>query len=115
MPHCQRHAESELRQATDRETAEHPQAILWVNDEQQVTREKSCGTRDEQELPWSKTARRPKEQGKDQIKLDPHGKRPPRRVEVHEVHLNIDEAQAEKAQDNAAIDRFESRDERRKQ
>ena len=97
MPHCQRHAESELRQATDRETAEHPQAILWVNDEQQVTREKSRGTRDEQERPWSKTARRPKEQGKDQIKLDQHGKIPPRRVEVHEVHLNIDEAQAEQA------------------
>src|SRR6266853_641448 len=115
MPHRERHAESELRQTANGETAEHPQTILWPDDEQQIAGKKSSSTRNQQKAPWSETARRPKEQGKDQIKLDEHGKIPPRRVEVHEVHLNIDEAQAEQTQHDAIIHGFETRDERRDQ
>src|SRR6266568_360627 len=108
MPHRERHTERELRQTTNGETAKHPQTILWPNDEQQIAGEKSSGTRNQQKAPWSETARRPKEEGKDQIKLDQHGEIPPGGVEVHEVHLNIDEAEAEQAQHNAVIHRFET-------
>src|SRR5439155_12379213 len=74
---------------------------------------KSGGTPDQQKGSRPESACRPKEQGKDQIKLDQHGEIPPRRVQVHEVRLNIDETETEQAQNDAVIHRFEARYERR--
>src|SRR4030095_7298132 len=106
MPHRQRHSERKFRQSTNCETTEYPQSVLRPEHEQDVARKKSCGASDEQKPPWSKPPRCPKQQVKDQIKLDQHGEVPPRRVEIHEVHLDIDEPEAEQAQDDAIVDRL---------
>src|SRR5262249_19005210 len=48
---------------------------------------------------------------KNQIKLDQHGEVPPGRVEVHEIHRDIDEPEAKEAEDDATVYRFEAGDE----
>src|SRR5512132_4266982 len=113
MPHCQRHPERKFRQSTNCETAEYPQSVLRPEDEQDVARKKSRSASDEQKPPWSNAPRCPEEQGKEQIELDEHGEIPPRRVEIHEVHLDIDEPQTDQAQDDAIVYRFETRNKRR--
>src|ERR1700730_1742214 len=95
MPHSQRHAQCEFWQPANREAAEDPQSILRIDDEHQIAREKSDSACDEQEGPRSESPRCPKEEGKDQIELDEHGKVPPCRVQVHKVHRDIDEPESE--------------------
>src|SRR5437773_6814900 len=87
--------------------------MLRINIEHQIANEKSKRTCTEQIGPRSKFSCGPKEQGKNQIKLNEHGEVPPGSVEVHEVHRDIDEAEAEKTQDDPLVDRLQSRDERR--
>src|SRR6266513_84504 len=113
MPHRQRHPERKFRQSTNCETAEYPQSVLRPEDEQDVARKKSCSASDEQKPPWSNTPRYPEEQGKDRIELDQHGEVPPRRVQIHEVHLDIDEPQAEQAENDAIVHRFEASNKKR--
>ena len=60
-----------------------------------VTRKKSRGTSDYQKPQRSNPPRYPEEQGKDQIELDQHGEVPPRRIQIHEIHRDIDEAKTE--------------------
>jgi hypothetical protein len=115
MPHAEDHAQGELRQPANGEAAENPQPMLGINEKHDIARRESEGAGEEQETPWPDFLGAPKEQGKDQIKLNQHGEVPPGGIEVHEVHRDIDEAQSEQAQDNATVHGLETRDERREE
>ena len=82
---------------------------------QHVTGEKSDGTREEQKPPRTNASCREEKQWKNQIELDQHGEVPPGRVEVYEIHLNIDEAQTQETKDDAVVHRFQARNKRREE
>jgi hypothetical protein len=88
---------------------------LRIGHEQEVAHEKSESARNGEEFPRSELPRRPKEEGKERVELDKHGEIPPSGIEIIKIVLDIDEAQAEQAQKNAAVDFFKTGGEGRKE
>src|SRR5580704_1255396 len=111
MPNSKRHAERKFGKSADSESAEHPQSILRPDSEKKITHKKSERAGGYQKNPGAEFSRGPEEQGKDQIELDQHREIPPGRVEIHKVHLDVDETQPEQAKNDPRVDRFEARDE----
>src|ERR1700738_331955 len=115
MPQPKRHAERKFGKSPNSESAEHPQSVLRPDSEKKITHKKSERAGGDQKNPCAEFSRGPKEQGKDQIELDQHREIPPSRVQIHEVHLDVNETQPEQAENDPPVDRFETRNEWRNQ
>ena len=112
MPHSERHAEGKFWKSTEGEAPQKPQTVLGIWDQDQVTDEKSQSASDQQKGEGTKLSCRHKKQGKKQVELDKHGEVPPRGIQIHKVHGDIDEAQTAQAQEESVVDRFDTRDKR---